>query len=170
MLCCIGVGLLTLSSPNIVNAEGLTQQFTSAPAPTSTLSASNVDVGRMKPTHVNQVIPFRPNDDIGSVANLAGAMMIVLIVLALVVTFLRKRQQLPKKWFGFSLIKPANPVSTSLQVQKQIMLTPKNSLHVVMWGNEELLIACSDHENTLIARRDKADSAVQAAHESTLPR
>ena len=48
---------------------------------------------------------------------------------------------------------PGDKRNGRLILKRQISLTSKNSIHLVQWNNEELLIACSDQLTSIIARR-----------------
>ncbi|MFZ6876362.1 flagellar biosynthetic protein FliO [Undibacterium sp. Di27W] len=43
--------------------------------------------------------------------------------------------------------------NTELKIKKQLMLTTKTSLHLISWNGDELLIACSDNQVTVLDKK-----------------
>lgn len=54
-----------------------------------------------------------------------------------------------------------------LALSKQIALTGKHSLHLVVWDGEELLLGCADQTITLIARRKRTEMELQTGAHTT---
>jgi flagellar biogenesis protein FliO len=50
--------------------------------------------------------------------------------------------------------------NSELKIKKQIMLTAKTSIHLLSWNGDELLIACSDNQVTVLDKKKMDLSAV----------
>jgi hypothetical protein len=57
------------------------------------------------------------------------------------------------------------PAADGLRSGQAIRLTPAASLHVVQWGGEELLVACTSGAVTLLGRRPLAAAGDAEAHQ-----
>lgn len=57
--------------------------------------------------------------------------------------------------FSFEGLRSARLRNDSeLKLKRQLPLTAKHSLHLVVWNEQEFLLACGDHGVTLISRRN----------------
>jgi len=65
-----------------------------------------------------------------------------------------------RKWGGQLVRSARAPAVAELQTRGVKRLTPKHSVHVVVWHGREYLLGCSEHEVTLIATAD-AEAAPQ---------
>ncbi|MFZ6747088.1 flagellar biosynthetic protein FliO [Undibacterium sp. JH2W] len=58
--------------------------------------------------------------------------------------------------------------NTELKIKKQLMLTTKTSLHLISWNGDELLIACSDNQVTVLDKK-KSPARSEPEADSLLP-
>lgn len=118
-------------------------------------SSSNSTASALAGASAPSIIPFRKSerDDIDNASGVAIYFVSFLGLLALVVVVLKKTP-LGQNFFPKLLkVLPGDKHNGRLILKRQISLTSKNSIHLVQWNNEELLIACSDQLTSIIARR-----------------
>lgn len=86
-----------------------------------------------------------------------GEMLGAIVLLAVLLTALqhvRRRGTAPgMKWWR------AKTATGGLRAGPAVRLTPAASVHVLQWGSEELLVACTGSSVTLLARRPQAADA-----------
>jgi flagellar biogenesis protein FliO len=79
-----------------------------------------------------------------------GAIVLLAVLLGALQYVRRRASASGLKWW------PAKPVTDGLRARQAVRLTPAASVHVLQWGSEELLVACTGASVTLLARRPQA--------------
>lgn len=80
--------------------------------------------------------------------------IVLLAVLLVALQYVRRRGGASgMKWWA------AKPAAGGLRAGAAVRLTPAASVHVLQWGSEELLVACTGSSVTLLDRRPQAAEA-----------
>jgi len=118
-------------------------------------SSSNSTASAIPRAAAPLTIPFRKSerDDIDNASGVAIYFVSFLGLLALVVVALKKTPLGQNVFPKLLKVLPGDKRNGRLILKRQISLTSKNSIHLVQWNNEELLIACSDQLTSIIAKR-----------------
>lgn len=99
-------------------------------------------------------LPLRRDDGTEAVQRTTAAWTLLFVVVLAAGAYWLVRTQ---RWtLPARLGTPARDPATTLHRIAQLRLQPQLTLHVIRWGREELLIAATAQQTTLLARRSDA--------------
>ncbi len=106
------------------------------------------------PRQLSANIPVIRDNGKGKTDDISSAWLVTVIALILafayvVIKFKSGRFNLGGRLAGLD----KKSTNSELKIKKQLMLTAKTSIHLISWNGDELLIACSDNQVTVLDKK-----------------
>ncbi|BBB62238.1 hypothetical protein UNDKW_3965 [Undibacterium sp. KW1] len=106
------------------------------------------------PMQLSANIPVIRDNGKGKTDDISSAWLIT--VLALILAFAYIVIKFKSGTFNLGVGLPGldkKSTNSELKIKKQLMLTAKASIHLISWNGDELLIACSDNQVTVLDKK-----------------
>jgi hypothetical protein len=110
-------------------------------------------------------IPFLRRDPHDADASGAGGALVAVLLLAAAGAWLAHRAGWLRRGGGATRLRRllAPTSAAGLRVLGSTRLTPKASAHVLQWEGRRVLVVCTDHAATVVARDEAGDVRADAA-------
>ncbi|MES2036411.1 MAG: flagellar biosynthetic protein FliO [Pseudomonadota bacterium] len=141
-----------------VNAKSQTVAGVSTPAVQIAASIASASPATLaisaSPMQLSANIPVIRDNGKGKTDDISSAWLIT--VLALILAFAYVVIKFKSGTFNLGGRLPGldkKSTNSELKIKKQLMLTAKTSIHLISWNGDELLIACSDNQVTVLDKK-----------------